>query len=103
MTNEHEQPDLDDVLEQARHLAQGLIAAQQAPGDASFTGVAGGGLVKATVSPTGHLQHLEISPVAADPDKTEALADSVLAAVREAHGAAAAALQARFAGLTQNL
>ncbi|MCQ4213300.1 YbaB/EbfC family nucleoid-associated protein [Streptomyces longispororuber] len=101
--DEHGQPDLDALLEQARQLTHGFLAAQQTPADKEFTGVASGGLVTATVSAAGRLEHLEISPVAADPDHTEALADSVLTAVRHAHGAAAAALQARFAGLTEHL
>jgi DNA-binding protein YbaB len=52
-------------------------------------GSAGGGLVTATVTATGELIGLEISPQAVDPEDTETLADLVLAAVRDAHRAAA--------------
>ncbi|PSM43001.1 YbaB/EbfC family nucleoid-associated protein [Streptomyces dioscori] len=101
--SEHGTPDLEALLEQAGQLTQAIIAAQQGSQDEDFTGVASGGLVRATVGATGQLHHLEISPVAADPERTEALAEHVLTAVRDAHGAAAAALRSRFTGLTEHL
>jgi DNA-binding YbaB/EbfC family protein len=91
------------LLKQAQKMQQDLAKAQQELAEARLTGSAGGGLVEATVTGSGELTALTISPQAADPEDTETLADLVLAAVRDA-AAAAQKLQAeRMGPLTQGL
>ncbi|MGW7572181.1 YbaB/EbfC family nucleoid-associated protein, partial [Streptomyces tendae] len=80
-----------------------MVEARRMDPEARFTGVAGGGLVKATVNAKGTLENLQISPVAADPGNVEALENNILAALREARDAAAASLKAKFAGLADLL
>jgi DNA-binding YbaB/EbfC family protein len=70
-------------------MQEQILAAQASLANVHVQGSAGGGLVTATVTATGELIGLEISPQAVDPEDTETLADLVLAAVRDAHRAAA--------------
>jgi DNA-binding YbaB/EbfC family protein len=78
------QLDMQAILAQAQQMQQQIVAAQAELEAAEFTGVAGGGLVTATVTGTGELTGLVIAPAAVDPEDTETLADLVLAAVRAA-------------------
>ena len=83
-----EQPNMQQIMEQAQQMQQQLMTAQQELADAEATGTAGGGLVSAVVSGTGELKSMTIDPQAADPEDTETLADLVVAAVRDANNAA---------------
>jgi DNA-binding YbaB/EbfC family protein len=95
------QPDMQQLLKQAQKMQQQLADAQEELAQAEVQGSAGGGLVTATVSGTGELIALTISPDAIDPDDpadtAETVADLVLAAVRDA-SRAAAELQANAMG-----
>ena len=82
------QLDMQAILAQAQQMQQHIMEAQAQLAEAEFTGVAGGGLVTATVSGTGELTGLTIQPAAVDPDDTETLADLVVAAVRAANAEA---------------
>jgi DNA-binding YbaB/EbfC family protein len=82
------QLDMQAILAQAQQMQQHIMEAQAQLAEAEFTGVAGGGLVTATVSGTGELTGLVIQPAAVDPDDTETLADLVVAAVRAANSEA---------------
>jgi nucleoid-associated protein EbfC len=98
---------LQQLLEQAQLMQQQLISAQQELGDTEIQGTAGGGLVVATVSGSGELLELEISPSAIDPDDpeetAETIADLVLAAVRDAMRAAAELQAEKLGPLAQGL
>ena len=80
--------DLSGLLAQAQAMQAQLMAAQEELAETKVTGSAGGDLVKATVSGNGELLSLEISAEACDPEDTEALADLVVAAVRDANAQA---------------
>jgi DNA-binding YbaB/EbfC family protein len=82
-------PDLQALLDQASQVQQRIVDAQAQLAAARVTGSAGGGLVTATVSGTGELISLEISPEVCDPSDTDTLADLVVAAIRDASSAAA--------------
>ncbi|WP_037732427.1 YbaB/EbfC family nucleoid-associated protein [Streptomyces megasporus] len=97
------QPNMQQLLQQAQKMQQDLAAAQQELADATVEGSAGGGLVKATVSGAGELKGLVIDPKAVDPEDTETLADLVLAAVRDANGAAQQLQQQKLGPLAQGL
>ena len=93
-------PDMSALLAQAQQMQEQLLAAKDELGTATATGSAGGGLVSATVTGTGQLIALDISPEAVDPEETETLADMVVAAVRDATTNAEALAQERLGGLT---
>ncbi|MGP3924618.1 MULTISPECIES: YbaB/EbfC family nucleoid-associated protein [unclassified Streptomyces] len=97
------QPDMQQLLQQAQKMQQDLAAAQQELAETPVEGSSGGGLVKATVTGTGELQGLVIDPKAVDPEDTETLADLVLAAVRDATGAAQELQEQKLGPLAQGL
>ena len=76
------------LMKQAQKMQQQLAAAQEELATAEVTGTAGGGLVSATMTGSGELTALTISPEAVDPDDVETLQDLVVAAVRDASRAA---------------
>lgn len=80
--------DLSGLLQQAQLMQERLVEAQEELARAEVTGSAGGGLVRATVTGSGDVVGLQIDPSAIDPDDPEALADLVLAAIRDANRAA---------------
>jgi DNA-binding YbaB/EbfC family protein len=82
------QPDMAQLLQQAQQMQQNLALAQAELAEAKVTGSAGGGLVTATMTGTGELTDITISPDAVDPDDIETLQDLVVAAVRDASRAA---------------
>jgi DNA-binding YbaB/EbfC family protein len=94
---------MQQLLQQAQKMQQDLAAAQQELAETDVEGSAGGGLVKATVSGAGELKGLVIDPRAVDPEDTETLADLVLAAVRDANGAAQELQQQKLGPLAQGL
>ncbi|MGH8892274.1 MAG: YbaB/EbfC family nucleoid-associated protein [Actinomycetes bacterium] len=81
--------DLSALLQQAQHMQQRLLEAQEELGRAEVTGTSGGGLVRATVTGGGEVIGLQIDPAAVDPEDADGLADLVLAAIRDANRAAA--------------
>jgi DNA-binding YbaB/EbfC family protein len=76
------------LLRQAQQMQQQLVAAQEEMARAEVTGTAGGGLVSATMTGSGDLTALTISPAAVDPDDLETLQDLIVAAVHDAKRAA---------------
>jgi nucleoid-associated protein EbfC len=79
---------MQQLLQQAQKMQQQLAAAQAELAEAEVTGTAGGGLVSATMTGSGELTAVTISPEAVDPDDVETLQDLVVAAVRDASRAA---------------
>ncbi|WP_316670746.1 YbaB/EbfC family nucleoid-associated protein [uncultured Propionibacterium sp.] len=93
--------DVNALLEQAQQVQAQLQEAQHDLESTSFTGTAGGELVKATVKGNGELIGLVIRPEAIDPSDAEGLADLVLAAVRDAATRASAAARQAMPDLGQ--
>ena len=81
-------PNMQQLMKQAQKMQQQMMAAQEELATAEVTGSAGGGLVTATVTGSGELVNLVISPDVVDPDDLETLQDLVVAAVRDANRAA---------------
>ncbi len=94
------QPNMQQLMKQAQKMQQQLADAQAELADAEVTGSAGGGLVTATVSGSGELKALTISPTAVDPDDVETLQDLIVAAVRDANRAASELTEQTMAPLT---
>jgi|SRR6185437_15846041 len=84
--------DMSQLLAAAQQMQHQLMNAQQELADAEVEGTAGGGLVTATVNGQGELVDLTISAAAVDvtdpAEAAQAVADLVLAAVRDAYRAA---------------
>ena len=78
---------MQQLLMQAQKMQQALAAAQEELASAEVTGSAGGGLVTATMTGSGDVVALTISPDAIDPDDVETLQDLVVAALRDAQRA----------------
>ena len=93
--------DLNALLAQAQAMQNQLEAAQADLANMTVHGTAGGGLVEATLTGTGELVGLKISPEACDPTDTETLADLIVAAVRDANQQAMAVAQATMPPLPE--
>lgn len=81
-------PDMATLLAQAQQLQEQVLAAQAELAKVAVHGSAGNGAVTATVTATGELIGLDISPAVVDPADVETLADLVIAAIRDANRAA---------------
>ncbi len=79
---------MQQLMKQAMEMQQQLAAAQEQLAQAEVTGTAGGGMVTVTMTGSGELTAIAISPQAVDPDDVETLQDLVVAAVRDANRAA---------------
>ncbi|OYN97691.1 YbaB/EbfC family nucleoid-associated protein [Enemella evansiae] len=95
--------DMNALLAQAQQMQAQMQQAQEEMASAEFEGTAGGDLVKATLSGTGEIKALVIKPEAVDPDDTEALADLVIAAIRDANHKVQAMTEAKFGGMANGL
>jgi DNA-binding YbaB/EbfC family protein len=97
------QPDMRQLMAQSQKMQQQLAAAQQELATRTFEGSAGGGMVMAKVTGGQELVEVTISPDVVDPEDVEMLQDLVVAAVRQAMEAAAAAASEQLGGLTGDL
>jgi len=76
--------DFGSLLEQATAMQAQMAEAQERAAAAEVEGVAGGGVVKVTVTGTMEFRSVTISPEVVDPADTEMLEDLVLAALHHA-------------------
>ncbi len=76
--------DMKKMMKQAQKMQRDAAAAQEEIAQMEFTATAGGGMVEATVTGGGELKALKIDPEAVDPEDTEMLEDTIVAAVNEA-------------------
>lgn len=91
--------DMKKMMKQAQKMQRDAAAAQEEIASMEFTASAGGGMVEATVSGTGALQALSIDPAAVDPEDTEMLEDTIVAAINEALRQASEASNARMSSI----
>jgi DNA-binding YbaB/EbfC family protein len=75
---------MQQLMKQAQKVQQQLAAAQAELAETEVSGSAAGGLVTATVTGSGELLSIRISPDAVDLEDLETLQDLVVAAVRDA-------------------
>jgi DNA-binding YbaB/EbfC family protein len=97
------QPNLQQLMKQAQKMQEQMMQAQEELAQATVEGHAAGGAVKATVTGTGELLALVISPDIVDPDDVETLQDAVVAAVRDASDTASRMAAEKMGPLTQGL
>jgi len=94
---------INQMMRQVQKMQAEMAAAQEALAAEVVEASVGGGMVKATVSGTGELQSVSISPDVVDPDDVEMLEDLVVAAVVEAMRMAQEKAADRMGGLTAGL
>ncbi len=93
-------PPMNNMMKQVQQMQEDMFAAQAQLAEITVDGTAGGGMVKATVTGTGDLISIELSPDVVDPDDIEMLQDLVVAAVADANRAAQALQSERMGGVT---
>jgi len=76
--------DMQALMAQAQQMQQQMQQAQQQLTDQQFTGSAGGGVVKATVTGSCDLVSVEFDPSVLDPEDPEMAGDLVVAAFKQA-------------------
>jgi nucleoid-associated protein EbfC len=98
-----QQPNMQQLLQQAQKMQQEMMAAQESLKDEVVEASAGGGTV--TVQVTGDLEvkSIKIDPEAVDPDDVELLQDMVLAATNEALRSAQELASAKLGGIAGGL
>lgn len=94
---------INQMMRQVQKMQAEMAAAQEALANEVVEASVGGGMVKATVSGTGELQSVSISPEVVDPDDVEMLEDLVTAAVVEAMRMAQEKAAERMGGLTAGI
>ena len=97
------QPNLQQIMKQAQKMQEQMLAAQEELAGSEVTGLAGNGLVTATVTGSGELTSVTIDPGVVDPDDVETLQDLVVAAVRDANRQAQELAAQKMGPLTQGL
>ena len=80
---------MQSLMKQAQQMQEQLKKAQEELKSSEFTGSAGGGMVKVTVSGAKEVLAVSIDPKAVDLDDLEMLEDLVTAAVNDALNKAA--------------
>ena len=93
-------PPANNMMRQVQQMQEQMAAAQAALAETIVEGSAGGGMVKATVTGTGDLVSVTLSPDVVDPDDIEMLQDLVVAAVHDASRAAQEKQSESMGGLT---
>ncbi|MSP83463.1 MAG: YbaB/EbfC family nucleoid-associated protein [Alphaproteobacteria bacterium] len=94
---------LGKMLKQAQALQSQMGAMQAQLADMTVAGVAGAGMVEATMSGKGELRALKIDPVLVDPKDVSILEDLVVAAINDARAKVDATVAAEMAKLTGGL
>lgn len=92
--------DLKDMMGQAMKMAEN---AKQMQANVSGEGVAGGGMVTATVRGDHRIESLKIDPAILDPPDVDLLEDLVIAAVNQAQTRVNEALQREAMSQMSNL
>jgi len=80
-----------DIRQQIMRLQEQMLQTQESLGEETITATAGGGVVKVVVTGQQRVQAITIDPEVVNPDDVEMLQDLIVAAVRGAQEAAAAA------------
>ncbi|MGI6263244.1 MAG: YbaB/EbfC family nucleoid-associated protein [Succiniclasticum sp.] len=75
---------MQGMLQKVQKMQAQMQQAQEELQARTFTGTAGGGVVKVVVTGKKELQSITLDPQAVDPDDVEMLQDLIVAAVNEA-------------------
>ncbi len=92
-----------DIRQQIMRLQEQMLQTQESLGEETITATAGGGVVKVVVTGQQRVQAITIDPEVVNPDDVEMLQDLIVAAVRGAQDAAAAAREERMGEFSAGL
>ena len=96
-------PEQLKMMRQIQKMQSDVAAAQDALGNETVEGSAGGGVVKAVVNGHGDLQRITLDASVVDPDDVETLEDLVVAAVADGTRKARELQQERMGAITGGL
>jgi nucleoid-associated protein EbfC len=94
---------LGQMMKQAQQMQARMAEMQAQLDEVEMTGVAGGGMVQATLSGKGELRRVKIDKTLMDPNEVEVLEDLVVAAFNDGRAKVEAHVQAEMAKLTGGL
>ena len=92
--------DMNKLMQQAQQMQEQMARVQEELAHETVEASAGGGLVTVKATGAGEIAEIKIDPKAIDPDDSELLEDTVLAAVNEALRSAQALAQSRLGAAT---
>ena len=94
---------MNNIMKQYQRMQRKLEESQEEHAKKEYTGQAGGGAVKATVTGAKVLTKLELDKDAVDPEDVETLEDMIVAAVNQALESADEDSQSQMGKLTGGL
>ncbi|NLH83704.1 MAG: YbaB/EbfC family nucleoid-associated protein [Phyllobacteriaceae bacterium] len=92
--------DFMKMMSKAKEMQTRMASLQDDLGAIEVNGVAGGGLVSVTISGKGELKAVKIDPSLLKPEEVEIVEDLIVAAHRDAHAKAEAAIAEKMAEMT---
>lgn len=92
--------DFMKMMSKAKEMQTRMASLQDELAMIEVAGVAGAGLVTVTISGKGELKSVKIDPSLMKPDEVEIVEDLVVAAHRDAHAKAEAAIAEKMAEVT---
>ena len=92
--------DMMGLMKQAQQMQQKMADMQAELETIEVEGAAGGGMVTVTMTAKGALKGVKIDPSLMVPDEREILEDLIVAAHRDAHAKAEAAIAEKMAEMT---
>lgn len=84
-----QQPDMQQLMQQAQQMQQQMMDAQAELDETEVRGQAGNGLVTVTMTGTNQVKAVNIDPKVVDPNDVETLQDLVYGAIDQAQQAVA--------------
>ena len=95
--------DFMKMMSKAKEMQSRMATLQDELAAISITGTAGAGLVSVTITGKGELQAVKIDPSLMKPEEAEIVEDLIVAAHRDAHVRAEAAIAEKMAEVTGGL
>ncbi|MCL6454519.1 MAG: YbaB/EbfC family nucleoid-associated protein [Alicyclobacillus sp.] len=77
---------MNQLMRQAKKMQEEIMKAQEALGEQTVEGTAGGGSVKVVMDGHKQVRQVQIAKEVVDPDDVEMLQDLILAALQDAAG-----------------
>lgn len=95
--------DFMKMMSKAKEMQTRMAGLQDELATIRVTGSSGGGLVSVTITGKGALEGVKIDPSLLKPDEAEIVEDLIVAAHRDAHAKAEAAIAEKMAEMTGGL
>ncbi|MDK9698282.1 MAG: YbaB/EbfC family nucleoid-associated protein [Siculibacillus sp.] len=92
--------DFMKMMSKAKEMQAKMASLQDELATIEVTGTSGGGLVAVTITGKGELRNVKIDPSLLKPEEAEIVEDLIVAAHRDAHGRAEAAIAEKLAEMT---